>query len=104
MWMLLDVQGSDIVPSLYAKEANAAGLKLVTWTLERSPDMAGGGGWYYQTLNGQNGDLVNGESLISSEGDILRVLDHLVQDVRVSAVFSDWPATVAWYDHCVSEH
>ena len=62
MWMLLDVQGSDIVPSLYAKEASAAGLKLVTWTLERSPDMASGGGWYYQTLNGQNGDLVNGES------------------------------------------
>ena len=36
MWALVTVENGKIVPSLYAKAAKAAGLDIITWTLERS--------------------------------------------------------------------
>src|SRR6185295_14816660 len=36
MWQLLTVENGKIVPSQYARDAKAAGLKIITWTLERS--------------------------------------------------------------------
>ena len=36
MWVLLDVRNGRIVPSQYARNAKAAGLDIITWTLERS--------------------------------------------------------------------
>lgn len=36
MWMLLDVKDGKIVASQYAKDAKAAGLGIIIWTLERS--------------------------------------------------------------------
>ena len=51
MWVLLTLDGERIVPSTYAKAAKAAGLEIITWTLERSGPLKGGGGWYYQTVS-----------------------------------------------------
>lgn len=41
--------------------------------------------------------------MIRREGDKLISLDVLVQDVGVISVFSDWPATVAFYDNCMQQ-
>ena len=41
---------NNIVPSQYAKDAKAAGLDIITWTLERSGILAdGNNGFYYRT-------------------------------------------------------
>ncbi|MEA2028462.1 MAG: glycerophosphodiester phosphodiesterase family protein, partial [Campylobacterota bacterium] len=91
MWVLvtLDANG-QIVPSLYAKEAKAANLNIITWTLERSGLLKDGGGWYYQSIT----------DAITNEGDTYRMLDILTQDVGIVGIFSDWPATTAFYANC----
>ncbi len=92
-WMLLTLDtNGDIIPSQYAQTAKAAGLKLIAWTLERSGPIASGQNWYYQTI----------QAAIDNEGDVLTVLDVLVQQVGVVGVFSDWPATTTYYAHCSS--
>lgn len=48
MWVLVTLENGVIVPSNYAHEANAAGLDIITWTLERSGLLTDGGGYYYQ--------------------------------------------------------
>jgi glycerophosphoryl diester phosphodiesterase len=99
MWMLLDVNNhGDIVPSQYADNAKAAGLKLITWTLERSGQLKDNGGWYFQSVNGDNG----GMDVIDNDGDVMKVLDVLAQDVGVIGVFSDWPATTSYYANCMN--
>ena len=92
MWMLVTLEDGKISPSNYAKEAQKAGLDIITWTLERSGPLATGGGWYYQTTT---------ES-INNDGDTFELLDVLVKDVGVIGVFSDWPATVTYYAGCTS--
>ncbi|MDO6486205.1 glycerophosphodiester phosphodiesterase family protein [Colwellia sp. 6_MG-2023] len=93
LWMLvtLDSQGT-IIPSPYAKAAKAAELKIITWSLERSGLLANGGGWYYQSIT----------EAISSEADVLVLLDVLAKQVGVVGVFSDWPATVTYYANCMA--
>ncbi len=98
MWMLLDVDANNqIIPSQYALNAKAAGLKLITWTLERSGPLKDNGGWYYQTTNGSygNGDVIN------TDGDMYEVLDVLAKDVGIIGIFSDWPATTTYYANCM---
>jgi len=91
MWMLLDMDSeNNIVPSYYAKAAKAAGLEIITWTLERSGLLKSGGGWYHQTI----------KAAISKDGDTMQVLDVLAQDVGILGIFSDWPATVTYYANC----
>jgi glycerophosphoryl diester phosphodiesterase len=81
----------NIVPSQYAKDAKAAGLDIITWTLERSGILAdGNNGFYYQTF----------DSAVTREGDTLRVLDVLARQVGILGIFSDWPATVTFYANC----
>lgn len=80
----------DIVPSAYAKAAQAADINLIAWTLERSYPMTTGGGWYYQTVN----------KGINNDGDMMKMLDVLAQDVGIKGIFSDWPATVTYYANC----
>jgi glycerophosphoryl diester phosphodiesterase len=91
MWMLLatDKKGK-IIASEYAKQAKAAGLEIITWTLERSGLLQSGGGWYYQSI----------KDSINNDGDMLEALDVLAQDVGVLGIFSDWPATVTYYANC----
>lgn len=91
MWVLLELDDKGmIVPSAYAKAATAAGLKMITWSLERSGSLTNGGGWYYQTVS----------DAIEREGDVMTVLDVLAQQVGIKAIFSDWPATVTYYANC----
>ncbi|TFL17862.1 glycerophosphodiester phosphodiesterase family protein [Jannaschia formosa] len=91
LWMLVTVQDGEIVPSVYAEEARAAGLGLITWTLERSGPLANGGGWYFQSV----------EEVTDNDGDYFELLDALAQDVGVVGVFSDWPATTTFYANCM---
>ncbi|WP_245644708.1 glycerophosphodiester phosphodiesterase family protein [Hydrogenophaga flava] len=90
---LLAAEGGKIVPSQAAKDAKAAGLGLITWTLERSGVLADGdNGWYYQTF----------DSAVKTEGDMLQALHVLAKDVGVMGVFSDWPATTTFYANCMN--
>ncbi len=91
MWMLVTVEDGKIVPSAYAREAKAAGLKIITWTLERSGPLVTGGGWYYQSI----------AEVTNSDGVMLELLDVLAQDVGIVGMFSDWPATVTYYANCM---
>ncbi|MCL6417431.1 glycerophosphodiester phosphodiesterase [Aestuariirhabdus sp. Z084] len=91
MWMLVKVENGKIVPSAYARNARAAGLDIITWTLERSGPLNEGGGWYYQTT----------KAVIDNDGDTYEMLDVLVREVGVIGVFSDWPATVTYYAGCM---
>jgi len=91
LWMLLALDGEKkIVPSTYAKSAKAAGLDIITWTLERSGLLKNGGGFYYRTIAGA----------INQDGDAYVALDVLAQDVGIRGIFSDWPATVTYYANC----
>ena len=90
-YMLVTVADGKIVPSPYAKEAKAAGLKIITWTLERSGTLVDGGGFYFQSVKDVTGN----------SGDTYALLDVLAKDVGVIGVFSDWPATVTYYANCM---
>ena len=93
MFALLDLDlTSAIVPSRAARDAVAAGLEIITWTLERSGILAdGNNGFYFQTI----------DPAISREGDLMRVLDVLARDVGILGVFSDWPAAATYYANCM---
>lgn len=85
-----DAQGR-IVPSQYAANARAAGLDIITWSLERSGILAdGNNGSYYQTF----------DSAVHREGDMMVVLDVLAKQVGIIGIFSDWPATTSFYANC----
>lgn len=91
---LLDVNSeNEIVASRAAKNAKAAGLDIITYSLERSGLLANlNGNYYYQTI----------EKAITREGDLMRVVDVLAQDVGVRAIFSDWPAPITYYANCMN--
>lgn len=91
IWMLVTLDGDDIVASELAKQAKAAGIKIITWTIERSGPLAKGGGWYYQTI----------ADVTDSDGVMYKYIDALAQDVGVAGIFSDWPATVTYYANCM---
>jgi glycerophosphoryl diester phosphodiesterase len=99
MWVLVTEENGEIVPSAYAKAAKAAGLHIITWTLERSGPLASGGGWYYQSTNGSHGT----ENIINNDGDMMNLLHVLAEDVGVIGVFSDWPATTTYYANCMNK-
>jgi glycerophosphoryl diester phosphodiesterase len=82
-----------IVPSEYAKNAKAAGLDIITWTLERSGVLAlrPANEFYYQTVS----------PAIKREGDAFKLLDVLARDVGIRGIFTDWAATVSYYANCV---
>ena len=92
IFALLDVKDGKLVPSAYARNAKAAGLNIITWSLERAGVIATGhGGWYYQSAT----------QAMNREGDILQALDVLAKDVGIIGIFSDWPATVTYYANCM---
>jgi glycerophosphoryl diester phosphodiesterase len=92
LFALLTADGNGtLLPSQYAVNAKAAGLDIITWTLERSGILADGdNGYYYQGF----------DSAIKREGDMMRVLDVLAKQVGIIGIFSDWPATVTFYANC----
>jgi glycerophosphoryl diester phosphodiesterase len=91
MPVLLDLEQGRIVPSAYARAARAAGLRLVSWTTERSGPLEAGGGFYYASIR----------AAIHNDGDIYPVIDVLAREVGIEALFSDWPATTTYYANCM---
>lgn len=91
LWVLVTTEDGKIVPSVYAKEAKAAGLNIITWTLERSGPLNNGGGWYFQSIT----DVTN------NDGVAFELLDVLAKEIGVVGVFSDWPATTTYYANCM---
>jgi glycerophosphoryl diester phosphodiesterase len=88
--------GQQITPSQYAHRARQAGLDLMSWTTERSGRIVedvleGGDTFYYQTTL----------DALTNDGDILRTIDVLAQDVGIIGLFSDWPATTTFYANCL---
>ncbi len=90
-WMLLTLDGDEMVASPYAEAAKAAGLNLITWTLERSGPLTTGGGWYFQSV----------ADTVDSDADYYTLLQALHEDVGIKGFFSDWPATVTYYANCM---
>ena len=95
MWVLVTTDANNnIVPSEYAIAAKAAGLDIITWTIERSgllKDISSNPYYYQSVLDA-----------IHTDGDMMEVLDVLARDVGVLGVFSDWPATVTYYANCMN--
>ena len=91
MWMLVTLRDGEIAPSPYAAAARDAGLKLITWTLERSGPLNRGGGWYYQSIR----------DVTDSDGVMYELLDVLARRVGIEGIFSDWPATATYYANCM---
>jgi glycerophosphoryl diester phosphodiesterase len=99
-WVLLTVENGKIVPSQYAKDAKAAGLGIITWTLERSGRIveevlptkgtASPSSYYQTTLDA-----------LTNDGDILVTLDVLAKQVGILGIFSDWAGTVSYYASCM---
>ena len=93
IWVLLALDNHNkIIPSDYARNAKQAGLKMITWSFERSGPLKNGGGWYYQTIN----------PAINNDGDMMDALHVLAKDVGVVGIFSDWPASVSYYASCMN--
>ena len=96
MPVLLSVdEDGEIAPSVYARRARRAGLDIISWTTERSGRIVedvleGGGTFYYQTTL----------EALENDGDILRTIDVLAQEVGIIGLFSDWPATTTFYANC----
>jgi glycerophosphoryl diester phosphodiesterase len=88
---------NEAVPSLYAQRAKQAGLKLISWTTERSGRIVEDvlnvptNRFYYQTTI----------PALTSDGDILNNIHVLAQDVGIIGLFSDWPATTTYYASCM---
>ncbi len=90
-WALVTLDAQNkIIPSDYAKALKSGGLKIITWTLERSGLLKNGGGYYYQSVTDG----------IKTDGDTIVMLDVLAKEVGVMGIFSDWPATVTYYANC----
>jgi glycerophosphoryl diester phosphodiesterase len=91
LWVLVTLNDkNEIVPSEYAKAARAAGLDIITWSLERSGPLHSGGGFYYQSI----------KAATDHDGIVFSLLDVLAKQVGVRGVFSDWPATTTFYASC----
>ncbi|MCP1198010.1 glycerophosphodiester phosphodiesterase family protein [Notoacmeibacter sp. MSK16QG-6] len=93
MWMLVEAENGKIVPSEYAKMAKNAGLKIITWTAERSGNLHEGGGWYYETI----------ADVTDDDGDVFKLMDVLYNEVGVAGLFSDWPATTTFFANCMEQ-
>ncbi len=100
MWALLATEGGKIVPSVYSKDAKAAGLGIITWTLERSGRIVeevlatkgtASPSYYYQTTL----------DALHDDGDVMTTLDVLARKVGILGIFSDWSGTVSYYASCM---
>lgn len=90
LWMLASASEGQFVPTAYGQAARAAGLDLVTWTLERSGQPSVREDWYFYGLG----------SAMHSEGQVFSLLQMLDKELGVTGVFSDWPATTTFYANC----
>ncbi len=100
MWALLAVDNGKIVPSQYTRDAKAAGLDIITWTLERSGRIVedvlptkgtASPSFYFQTTL----------DALHNDGDLMTTLDVLAKQVGILGIFSDWSGTVSYYASCM---
>jgi len=100
MWALLAVDNGKIVPSQYTRDAKAAGLDIITWTLERSGRIVedvlptrgtSSPSFYFQTTL----------DALHNDGDLMTTLDVLARQVGILGIFSDWSGTVSYYASCM---
>ncbi|KAF5022553.1 hypothetical protein F66182_5386 [Fusarium sp. NRRL 66182] len=84
-------EDGEMVPSVYARRAKRLGLKIITWSLERSGPLANGanGDFYYATI----------ANITNNDGDVFKLLD-VFREIGVDGVFTDWSATVTYYANC----
>ena len=80
----------DIVASQYAEFAKAAGLEIITWTFEAGVATDPRNFTYFTTRDA-----------IKTEGDTLRVLHALNEQVGIKGIFTDWAGTVTYYASCL---
>ncbi|KAK1512265.1 glycerophosphoryl diester phosphodiesterase [Colletotrichum costaricense] len=92
LYYLVTVEDGKIVPSSYAIRAKELGLKIISWSLERSGFLGDDtkGGYYYTSI----------ANVTNNDGDVYNLLHVLAQDVGVLSIFSDWSATVTYYANC----
>lgn len=90
LWVLVTAEDGKIVPSVYAKEAKAAGLNIIAWSAERSGPLKDGGDWYYESI----------KDVVDNDGDVYTLFNVLHEQIGVAGVFSDWPATTTYYANC----
>lgn len=96
LWDLVVSEGNRMVASERAAYIKGLGLGLMPWTLERSgcaDGRAGPCGRFYRSTEGRSA---------FEYADILRVMDVLLNDIQVDAVFSDFPLTSAAFANCLS--
>ena len=88
---------NEVVPSTYAERAKQAGLKLISWSAERS------GRIVEDVLNVPSNQFYYQSTIpaLTNDGDILRNIDVLAQDVGIIGLFSDWAGTVTYYANCM---
>lgn len=79
-----------MIASQYTKDAKAAGLNMIAWTVERSLPI-NATGWYYQSV----------AAAMKTDGDNYPLIDALNKEAGVKGIFSDWPATVTYYANCM---
>jgi glycerophosphoryl diester phosphodiesterase len=97
---LIQQAGPDnqsIVPAPYAIAAKAAGLDIITWTFERSGPLdlvKADDQYYYSSVF----------DAVQTDGQVYEVLDILVHQVGIKAIFSDWAATITYYANCFGLH
>jgi glycerophosphoryl diester phosphodiesterase len=91
IWALVSVEGGRPVASRTARDARAAGLELITWSLERPVRLPA------DTPHAVAAQL----HALSHAGATMEVLDVLGRDIGVKGVFSDWPGTVTYYANCM---
>ena len=79
--------------------AKAAGLDIITWTLERS-------GRIVEEVLPTKGHrepivlLPDDAGRLDNDGDILVTL-HALAKIGILGIFSDWSATVTFYANCM---
>ena len=92
--LAVDAAG-QVVPSQYARDISAAGLKIISWSFERvdlTKGAARKGSYYGFDPTG---------AAIKRDSDMYKALDVLAQEVKVIGLFSDWPGTVTYYANCM---
>jgi glycerophosphoryl diester phosphodiesterase len=93
--LAVDEARLELVPSQYAKDIQAAGLDIITWSFERADLRRGAAfGGFYAAYDPQG-------LVVKKDSDMYLTLHALAQDVKVLGVFSDWPATVSYYASCM---
>jgi len=82
-----------VVESEYSKAIKAHGFDIIAWTFERSGPLATvrqRGEYYFQSI----------AEGVTHDGQYYEVLDVLVREVGVKALFTDWAGTVAYFASC----